>query len=129
MAMNGRRKARARPKHAPWDGMRSTICKKVLKAKDFVPILRKCHENVEDFSQCKGKLRLHDMLLRPRVARPLARRAVNDDGMRFPLEWLASITLSQSVFATHYSSNMSLKPELAKSVTKVTDNRLEFDIC
>lgn len=123
------KQACARPQCTPWVSMPSALCKKVLKTEDFVPIVKKCHENVKDFSQFKGKLRLHDMLLRPRVARPLARRAVNDDGMRFPLEWLASITLSQSVFATHYSPNMSLKPELAKSVTKVTDNRLEFDIC
>lgn len=32
------------------------------------------------------------------------------------------------LFSTHYSPNMSFKPEIAKEVTKVTDNRLEFDM-
>ena len=67
------------------------ICKKVLKAKDFVPILSKCHENVEHFSQFKRKLRLHDMLLWAFVAWPIFCRDIFDEGMALPHESLALV--------------------------------------
>ena len=54
---------------------------------------------------------------------------INDGGIALPHESLALVGFSKSVFTAHHQSNMSLKPEFAKSVTKVTDNRLEFDIC
>lgn len=42
-------KACARPQPAAWVSLPSTPCKKVLKAEAFVPLLKKCHENIEAF--------------------------------------------------------------------------------
>jgi hypothetical protein len=78
----------------------------MLKTHAFLPIVGKCHENVEEFSQSGGRIGACKMFSTPVDAKPVVRRDKDDDGMVYRLNGLPLSRFFQCTFMAHCSPNM-----------------------